>query len=75
MFRLGIKDKPGASELLFFNCTILQQELETTLKDPLHVLADAYVLVFSRYRPKHFCLRMLFAPVHHSPIYNLCISL
>ena len=43
-------------------------------KDPLHVLTDAYVLVFSRYRPKHFCLQMLFAPIRNSPIYNLCIS-
>ena len=49
-----IKDIPGASEQSFFNRTILLQELQTTLKDPLHVLTDAYVLVFSRYRPKHF---------------------
>ena len=69
-----IKDIPGASEQSFFNRTILLQELQTTLKDPLHVLTDAYVPIFSRYRPKHFCLQTLFAPVLHSPIYNLCIT-
>ena len=28
----------------------------------------------SRFRPKHFYLRTLFAPDRHSPIYNLCTS-
>jgi len=60
--------------LFFYNRTILLQELYTTLNYPLHVLNNAYVLVFSKYRPTLLCLRTLFAHVRHSPIYKLCIS-
>ena len=59
---------------LFSSYDIATRALHNFKKDHLHLLTDSYVLAFSRYWPKQFCLRTLFAPIRHSPIYNLCIS-
>ena len=56
-------------------CLIVRYCYRSFKHDPLHVLTDAYVLVLVDIDKKHFCLRTLFAPVRHSQIYNLCISL
>ena len=52
----------------------IASEALTTLKRSITCINRCECSCFNRYRPKHFCLRTLFAPVRHSPTNNLCIA-